>query len=89
MKRFRLTPAESTVLRTCSGLGSMIRVAREARREINHGAGRPERLDFSDTLRYVVLLGVQRQPILFLMGPLVAVASIVMMAYQMLRSIIF
>lgn len=87
MKRFRLTPAESVVLGTCHDIRSMIRVAREARRELQYGSGRPERLNFSDTLRYVVLLGVKRQPILFLLGPIVAVGSIVIMIYQALRSV--
>lgn len=67
----------------------MLRIVREYRREIERGAGRPEYLDFSDTLRYVVLLGIRRQPVLFLAGPFVAAGSIVIMAYRALESIAF
>lgn len=70
-----LTPAERFVLGTCSNRKDMLAVIRAARREIAEpGSVRTSRLGFGVVFRYVFLVGLLRQPVLYIFGPIVAVA---------------
>lgn len=83
MNEVRLTPVERMVLRTAPDVRSMLAVVRAARKEMDTpGSGAARHLGFGDVLRFVMLMGFQRQPLMFLVAPLVAVACYIGLLYQ-------
>ena len=85
MKRVRLSPAERFVLGTASGLRERIALVHAARKELGE-PGSVSNLPFGfwDMMRYVFLVGFNRQPVLFTLGPVIAVLSYVMVVFQFL-----
>lgn len=85
MKRVRLSPAERFVLGTAPGTKERIALVQAARRELAEpGSVKNLSFGFTDMARYVFLVGFNRQPVLFTLGPILAALSYMYLMYQIL-----
>jgi hypothetical protein len=85
MKRFILSPAERFVLGFASGTRGRVAIIHAARKELQDpGSVRNLRLGFIDMASYVYLVGLNRQPVFFLIGPVVALTSYTFLVYKAL-----
>lgn len=85
MKRVRLSPAERFVLGTASGVRERIALVHAVRKELAEpGSVKNSHFGFADMARYVVLVGFNRQPMLFTLGPVLAGLSYVVLVYQVI-----
>ena len=84
MKRIRLSPAERFVLGTAPGTKERIALVHAARRELAEpGSVRNSPFGFMDMARYVFLVGFNRQPVLFTLGPILAALSYMYLMFQL------
>lgn len=73
MEKIRLSPAERFVLWTAQGTQQRIAIVHAVRKELSEpGSVRHAPFGFADMMRYVFLLGFNRQPFLFTVGPIIA-----------------
>jgi hypothetical protein len=85
MKRVSLSPAERFILGFAPDTRGRIAIIHAARKELNDpGSVKNLRLGFIDMAAFVYLVGLNRQPVFFLMGPVVALASYVFLVYKVL-----
>lgn len=89
----RLSPSERFVLGTASGTRTRIALVHEVRRELQSpgdpaAKARLARFGFGDMIRYVFLLGFNRQPLLYTIGPAIAVLSYFVLVYQLFARLI-
>lgn len=85
MKRVRLSPAERFVLGTASGMSRRISLVHAVRKELSEpGSVRNSPFSFADMARFVFLVGFNRQPVLFTLGPALAVLSYLYLMAQIL-----
>lgn len=82
----RLSPSERLILGTCRTRNDMFAVGRAARRELaNPGSGNQARFGFGNMLRYVLIVGFVRQPVLYFIGPIIAVVCYLIVIYGLFK----
>jgi len=83
LKRFSLSPAERFILGFASGTRGRIAIIRAAKMELaSPGTVKRLRLGLIDTFVFVYLVGINRQPVFYLVGPFVALASYTFLVYK-------
>lgn len=85
MKRVQLSPAERFILGTAPGIKERIALVHAVRKELSEpGSVKNSTFGFANMARYVFLVGFNRQPVLFTLGPVIAVLSYLYLVFLLL-----
>lgn len=89
MSRIHLSPAERFILGTASGMGERIALVHAVQKELSEpNSVKNLRFGFVNLLRYTYLVGLNRQPLFFTLGPIIALLSYGFLVYQILAWIV-